>query len=156
LLDDTDLSGGDTYAQQGRYGAGGYNRDDTGQQRSDNWTQGTAGPGAGTTSDRYDTAGQYSSSDRFASDQTSGGADPSMGSAGQLDRDDGPAGGGGGKPSATSKVMGTSLRVIVGAALESADVKGCGASGTAERMVGKMSNDPGKQARGQERQVIGS
>jgi len=35
-----------------------------------------------------------------------------MGSAGQLDRDDGPAGGGGGKPSATSKVMGTSRHYV--------------------------------------------
>jgi uncharacterized protein YjbJ (UPF0337 family) len=34
-----------------------------------------------------------------------------------------------------------------------ADEKGCGA-GTAEKMAGKVTGDPGKQARGQERKVI--
>jgi len=33
------------------------------------------------------------------------------------------------------------------------DVKGCGASGTAEKMVGKVTGDPGRQARGEERKV---
>jgi hypothetical protein len=96
-VDDSGLSGGDTYAQQGRYDRG---QDDSGQQqRSDNWGQGGAGVGA--TSDRYDTSGQYGGQQQFGSDQTSGGTDPT---------DDSLTGaGGGGKPSGTGKLMGTSL-----------------------------------------------
>jgi hypothetical protein len=41
-----------------------------------------------------------------------------------------------------------------GAVLALADVKGGGASGTAEKLAGKMTGDPGKQARGQERKVL--
>ena len=36
------------------------------------------------------------------------------------------------------------------------DAEGCGALGTAEKMVGKVTGDPGKQARGEERKVTPS
>lgn len=63
----------------------------------------------GVTSDRYDTSGQYGGRENFTSDQT-GSTDPTIGRAGYDERDDGLSGaGGGGKPSATSKLKGTSL-----------------------------------------------
>jgi len=81
--------------------------DDSDQQRSENLGQGATG--VGVTSDRYDTSGQYGGRERFASDQTSGSADPTLGRTGYAERDDELAGtGAGAKPSATSKVMGTS------------------------------------------------
>lgn len=86
-----------------------YLLDDSGQQRTEDWGQGITGTGA--TSERYDTSGQYGGQERFASDPTSGSADPTMGRTGYGERDDDPAGaGGGGRPSATSKIMGTSAR----------------------------------------------
>lgn len=73
--------------------------------------------------------------------------------AAQAERDEGPAGAGqGAKPSVTSRAMGTSF-LGCGAALERADVKGRGV-GTAEKLAGKITKDPGKQARGEERKVI--
>ena len=36
------------------------------------------------------------------------------------------------------------------------DVKGCGALGTVEKMAGKVTGDPGRQARGEERKVTSS
>jgi len=102
-------------------------QDDSDQQRSENLGQGATGVGA--TSDRYDTSGQSGGRERFASDQTSGSADPTIGRTGIAERDDDLVGTGtGGKPSATSKVM-----------------------GTAEKLAGKITGDPGKQARGEER-----
>jgi hypothetical protein len=85
--------------------------DDSGQQRSDNLGQGAQATGVGVTSDRYDdTSDQYGGRERFTSDQTSGYTDPTTGRTGYAERDDGLSGaGGGGKPSATSKLMGTSL-----------------------------------------------
>jgi len=83
--------------------------DDSGQPRSEDWDQGTTGT-TGATSERYDTSGQYGGQERSASDQTTGSADPTMGRTGYAEHDDGPAGaGGGGRPSATTKIMGTSL-----------------------------------------------
>lgn len=38
--------------------------------------------------------------------------------------------------------------------LAEADVKGVGALGAADKLVGKITGDPGKQARGREREVM--
>ena len=86
--------------------------DDSGQQRSDNLGQGAQATGVGGTFDRYDddTSGQYGGRESFTSDQTSGNTDPTIGRTGYTERDDGLSGaGGGGKPSATSKLKGTSF-----------------------------------------------
>ncbi|KAI0000281.1 hypothetical protein BJV77DRAFT_380787 [Russula vinacea] len=97
---------------------------DSGQQRSDDWGQGRTG--AGVTWDPSSTSDQYRGSERTASGQTRDFTDPTTGRTWQGDRDDDT--GGGGRPSVTGKVM-----------------------GTAEKMAGKVTGDPGKQARGQER-----
>ena len=113
-LDYTDPSGG-SYGQQPRYQTGYAAADtgglDSGKQRSDDLGQGRAG--AGTTWDPSNTSDQYGGSQRTASGQTGGYTDPaSTGRTWQGDPDDDTAGyGGGGKPSVTSKVKGTSLLV---------------------------------------------
>jgi hypothetical protein len=94
FLDNTEWSG-DQYAQQGR------------DQRSDDWGQGRAG--AGRTSDPSTTSAQYGGSERTARGQTGGYSDPATGGNWQEGRDDDEtAGTGGGKPTVTSKVKGTS------------------------------------------------
>jgi len=112
--DNTEWSG-DQYAQQGR------------DQRPDDWGQGRAG--AGRTSDPSTTSAQYGGSERTARGQTGGYSDPATGGNWQEGRDDDEtAGTGGGKPTVTSKVKGTT-----------------------EKMAGKVTGDPGRQARGEER-----
>ncbi|KAH9964756.1 hypothetical protein BJV74DRAFT_870252 [Russula compacta] len=129
---DTDRSGGDPYGKQERYGQRGYDEQGTelgagGQQRSD-YVATQRRTGAGTTSGLYDdTSGQYGGGDRERFDQTSGLAGPTTGSAWQGDRDDGTTGSRG--PSFATKLK-----------------------GTAEKIAGKVTGDPSKQARGQERQ----
>jgi hypothetical protein len=104
FLDNTELSG-DQYAQQARYGQAGYGS--AGQQRSDDWGQGRAD--AGRTSDPSSTSAQYGGSERTARDQTGGYPDPTTGGNWQGERsDDETAGTGGGRPTVTSKVKGTS------------------------------------------------
>jgi hypothetical protein len=81
---------------------------DSVQRRTDDWGQGRAG--AGTTWDPSSTD-QYRGSER-TSGQTRDYTDPTTGRTWQGDRDDDTTGtGGGGRPSVTSKVMGTSLLV---------------------------------------------
>lgn len=96
-----------------------------------------------------------STSAQYGGSETGGYSDPSTTQSwkGQRDDDD-TTGTGGGKPSTTSKVKGTSSLPRGVWAL--CDAKGCGASGTAEKMIGKMTGDTGRQARGDERQVIPS
>lgn len=77
---------------------------DRGQQRSDDWGQGRTG--AGVTWDPSSTSDQYRGSERTASGQTRDFTDPTTGRTWQGDRDDDT--GGGGRPSVTGKVMGTS------------------------------------------------
>ena len=100
FLDNTD----DQYAsQQARYGQAGLGS--TGQQRDD-WGQGRAG--AGRTSEPSSTAAQYGGSERSGSGQTGGYPDTTGGNwQGERD-DDETTGTGGGKPTVTSKVKGTS------------------------------------------------
>jgi hypothetical protein len=100
FLDNTEWSG-DQYAQQARYGQAGHGL--AGHQRSDDRGQGRTG--AGRTSEPSSTSAQYGGSE---SDQT-GGQDPTTGGNWQGERDDDEtAGTGGGKPTVTSKVKGTS------------------------------------------------
>jgi len=104
-LDNTEGSG-DQYGQQARYGQAGYGS--AGHQRSDDWGQGRAG--AGRTSDPSSTSAQYGDSETTGRGQTGGYSDPSAGGNWQGEReDDETAGTGGGRPSVTSKVKGTSL-----------------------------------------------
>jgi len=120
-LDNTES--GDQYAQQTRYGQAGGT---TGRQRSDDWGQGRAG--AGTTLDPSSTSAQYGGSESTARGQTGEYRDPTTGGNWQGERDDDETGTAGGRPTVTSKVK-----------------------GTAEKMVGKVTGDPGRQARGEER-----
>ncbi|KAI9450447.1 hypothetical protein BJY52DRAFT_1302903 [Lactarius psammicola] len=127
-LDNTGGQGGDTYTPQ-------Y----LGQSSYDEYGTNTVGAGTGpggvnTQSDRYAASGQYSD----ATSQTAGYADPTRNVAGgdrrpEDDEDNGGAVGAGGaptgKPSMTSRVK-----------------------GAAEKMAGKIMGDPGKQARGRERE----
>ncbi|KAI9437414.1 hypothetical protein BJY52DRAFT_1230072 [Lactarius psammicola] len=127
--DNTGGQGGDTYTPQ-------Y----LGQSSYDEYGTNTVGAGTGpggvnTQSDRYAASGQYSG----ATSQTAGYADPTRNVAGgdrrpEDDEDNGGAVGAGGaptgKPSMTSRVK-----------------------GAAEKMAGKIMGDPGKQARGREREV---
>jgi hypothetical protein len=104
FLDNTELSG-DQYAQQARYGQADYSA--AGQQRSDDLSQGRAG--AGRTSDPSNISAQYGGSERSARGQTGGYSDPTTGGNWQGDLDDDTAPTGGGKPTVTTKVKGSSL-----------------------------------------------
>jgi len=129
-------------------------RDNTGGRGGDAYTQQQSGDEYGTTGSTFggggqtgtglggtDTSGQYRDSDRFASGQNTGYADPGSrtipgaGSGRQNEDDDdygssvGSGGGATGKPSMTSKVK-----------------------GAAEQMSDKIMGDSGKQGRGRERE----
>lgn len=99
---------GDQYAQQTRYGQAGYGSDqqrsdDFGQGRDD-WGQGRAGAGRTSDPDPSSTSAQYGGS------VTGGYSDPSTTQSWKGQRsDDDTTGTGGGKPTTTSKVKGTSL-----------------------------------------------
>lgn len=122
--DNTGGQGGDTFTPQ-RLGQSGYDEN----------TAGTGPGGIDTQSDRHATSGQYGG----PTSQTAGYADPNRnitGGGGRRPEDDddygtgvGNTASGVGKPSITSRVK-----------------------GAAEKMTGKITGDPGKQGRGQERE----
>lgn len=125
-LDSTGGPGGDTYSPQHLGQSGGQT--------------GTGPVGVDIPTDRYPTSGQYGGQERVTTSQTAGYADPTRdiaGGGGRRSEDDddeygaavGPGGGPKGKPSMTSKVKGAT-----------------------EKMTSKIMGDPGKQARGRERE----
>ncbi|KAI0249038.1 hypothetical protein BJV78DRAFT_1156078 [Lactifluus subvellereus] len=136
---DTNAPRGEDYARQARVGQTGYSAFGTGGQVG----AGTGPTGIGTQSDRFDTSGQYGGPERLATDQSTGRAEAGRGAQ---DDDVYPSSGpgGAGKPSMTR---------VMAVLLAQADVKGVGALGTSEKLAGKITRDPGKQARGRDREL---
>ena len=160
FLDFTGGQGGDAFtSQQGGYGAnttGGHGGIQPDRYNTDGGGTGPPG-GFDTQSDRYNTSDQYGGPDSYATNQTAGYADPTRNVTGRgrrpEDDDEYGTGGGGstGKPSMTNRVLGTSLPLD--SVVLCVHVGGGGTLGAAEKMTGKIMGDPGKQARGREREV---
>jgi len=142
--DKTGGIGGDSYAPQyvGQSGGDEYGSNNVGGGGGGGGGQTGTGPGSGVDiqSDRYTTPGQYGGPDRATTGQNVGYTDPRTdpriaGGGGRQPEDDeyGDTAGARdystGKPSVTSRVK-----------------------GAADKLAGKLTGDPGKQARGRERE----